>query len=335
MNSVGVGGLTLHGGYGLISRQKGLTLDNLISAQVVLANGTAVTASATENPDLFWSLRGAGAAFGIVTSFTFKTFDAPENNLVYSYTMQSSNAADMANQLAILQNFTLYDQPPELNMRLFLNSGQLTGVYYGNKTAYNAIMLPLLSKLRITPNDNAVSAKSWTDTLLAFSNGDLKQPEPYDYHETQYAKSLMPDRLSPAALTALSTYYFNTARSIGRPYYLLIDMHGGSGSAISQVAADATSYAHRNAVFKMQFYDIAWGGSYNANWYSFLNNWVKAVVDASPGEKFGMYINYADTQLTNTEAHARYWRSHYEKLVGIKAKYDPGKVFYGPQLVGS
>ncbi|KAF3033961.1 hypothetical protein E8E12_002777 [Didymella heteroderae] len=332
---VGVGGLTLHGGYGLISRQKGLTLDNLVSAQVVLADSSVVTASATENTDLFWSLRGAGAAFGIVTSFTFKTFDAPENNLVYSYTMQFSNAADMANQLAILQNFTLYDQPSELNMRLFLNSGQLTGVYYGNKTSYNTTMLPLLSKLKITPKDSAVSTKSWTDTLLAFSNGDLKQPEPYDYHETQYAKSLMPDRLSSAALTALSTYFFNTARSIGRPYYLLIDMHGGSSSAISQVAADATSYAHRNAVFKMQFYDIAWGGSYNANWYSFLNNWVKAITDASPGEKFGMYINYADTQLNNTEAHTRYWGAHYEKLVGVKAKYDPGKVFYGPQLVGS
>lgn len=241
----------------------------------------------------------------------------------------------MATQLAILQNFTLYDQPPELNMRLFLNSGQLTGVYYGNKTAYNATMLPLLSKLKITAKDSAVSAKSWTDTLLAFSNGALKQPEPYDYHETQYAKSLMPDRLSPAALTALSNYFFSTARSIGRPYYLLIDMHGGASSAISQVADDATSYAHRNAVFKMQFYDIAWGGSYNADWYKFLNNWVKIITDASPGEKFGMYINYADTQLNNTEAHARYWGSHYEKLVGIKARYDPGKVFFGPQLVGS
>ncbi|OSS51991.1 hypothetical protein B5807_03450 [Epicoccum nigrum] len=331
---VGVGGLTLHGGYGLISRQKGLTLDNLISAQVVLANSTAVTASATENTDLFWSLRGAGAAFGIVTSFTFKTFDAPEDNLVYSYTMQSANASDMANQLAILQNFTLYDQPPELNMRLFLNSGQLTGVYYGSKSAYNTTMLPLLSRLRITARDSAVSTKSWTDTLLAFSNGPLKQPEPYDYHETQYAKSLMPDRLSTAALIALSNYFFNTARSIGRPYYLLIDMHGGNSSAISQIGADATSYVHRNAVFKMQFYDIAFG-SYNSNWYSFLTNWVRAITDASPGEKFGMYINYADTQLNSTDAHTRYWGSHYEKLAGIKAKYDPGKIFYGPQLVGS
>ena len=69
----------------MISRLKGLTLDQLISANVVLADGSVVTASATENSDLFWSLRGAGAAFGIVTHFTFKTFDAPESNLVFEY----------------------------------------------------------------------------------------------------------------------------------------------------------------------------------------------------------------------------------------------------------
>ena len=310
-------------------------MDNLISAQVVLANSTTVTASATENTDLFWSLRGAGAAFGIVTSFTFKIFDAPENNLVYSYTMQSANASDMASQLAILQNFTLYDQPPELNMRLFLNSGQLTGVYYGSRSAYNAIMLPLLSKLRIAASDSAVSTKSWTDTLLAFSNGPLKQPEPYDYHETQYAKSLMPDRLSTAALAALSNYFFNTARSIGRPYYLLIDMHGGNSSAISQVGTDATSYAHRNAVFKMQFYDRVYNGNYDPSWFSFLNGWIKAINDASPGVNHGMYINYADTSLGKDEAHSRYWLGNYQKLVGVKTAWDPKRVFEGPQLVGS
>lgn len=254
---------------------------------------------------------------------------------MYKYTMTSSSAADLANQMTILQNFTLYDQPAELNMRIFMNSGELTGMYYGTKENYNKTMLPLLAKLKITASDSAVSAKSWTDALTYFANGALKQPEPYDYHETQYAKSLMSPALSPAAITAMTNYFWNTARNIGRPYYLLIDMHGGNSSAISAVPADATAYAHRNAVFKMQFYDIAWGGSYPSSNYPFLTNWVKAITDASPGEKFGMYINYADTQLSNSEAHTRYWGAHYDKLVSLKTRYDPGKVFYGPQLVGS
>jgi FAD/FMN-containing dehydrogenase len=87
----------------------------------------------------------------------------------------------------------------------------------------------------------------------------------------------------------------------------------------------------------MQFNDRIWPDSatYKPEMMDFLNGWVEAIEKASKGEKFGMYINYADTNLTNTEAHSRYWGEHYERLAGIKGAYDPNKVFEGPQLVGS
>jgi FAD/FMN-containing dehydrogenase len=77
IGSTGVGGLTLGGGIGYLSRQAGLTIDNLLSAAVTLADGSRVTASATENEDLFWAIRGGGGNFGVVSSFRFKAQEVP------------------------------------------------------------------------------------------------------------------------------------------------------------------------------------------------------------------------------------------------------------------
>lgn len=275
-----------------------------------------------------------------MTSFKFKTFTAPENNLVFNYFLSPSTATQLADVLSILQNFTMHNQTAELNMRLFLPS-QLTGVYYGNRTEYDRIITPLLTQLGSAttgrPPTGSVSSNSWLNTLSSFSNGPLPQAEIYDTHENFYAKSLMPSSLSPAALRALAEYYFSTARRITRGWYLLIDLHGGAHSAVSAVPDNATAYAHRKATFKMQFYDVLYAnaGTYNPEWFGFLNGWVKAIEDASPVGAMGMYVNYADTNLTREEAHRRYWGGHYDRLVEVKKMYDPGRVFEGPQLVGS
>lgn len=334
--SVGVGGLSLHGGYGLISRGKGLTLDNILEAQVVLANSSVVTASETTNPDLFWALRGAGAAFGIVTNFKFKTFTAPESNIVFQYFVSPSSASQLSTILTALQDFTRNTQPPELNMRLFLSGfTTFSGVYYGSRADFDKLMSPLLSKMGLSNGFGSVTTNTWLNTLTSFSNGALEQTKPYDTHETFFSKSLMPEWLSPAAIDALSKYWDANARSNSRSWYLLFDCHGGKGSAITNVSADATAYAHRNATFKMQFYDRVNSGNYDSAWFPFLNNWIKAITDASPGVNYGMYINYADTSLTKEEAHSHYWLGHYEKLATLKQTWDPKRTFEGPQLVGS
>ena len=75
--STGIGGLTLGGGYAVLTGEHGLVIDNLLEVEYVLANGSIVTASSTQNTDLFWAARGAGANFGVATSFTYQAHDQP------------------------------------------------------------------------------------------------------------------------------------------------------------------------------------------------------------------------------------------------------------------
>lgn len=113
----------------------------------------------------------------------------------------------------------------------------------------------------------------------------------------------------------------------------MVDLHGGPSSAVSQVPRDDTSYVHRDALLKYQFYDPVFGGTYPANGFAFMNGWVDAVRTAMNTTTFGMYLNYADTSLSASEAHSAYWLDHYDRLATIKRKYDPTQLFSNPQAV--
>lgn len=113
---VGIAGHILHGGYGWASHNKGLALDWMIGAHIVLADGTQVHCSATENSDLFWALRGAGSNFGIVTSFELKTFEVPQISTPFKVPLDWHSKNEKLAGVKALVEFAR-NAPAELNMR--------------------------------------------------------------------------------------------------------------------------------------------------------------------------------------------------------------------------
>lgn len=177
---VGVGGHALHGGFGVNSHSQGLALDFIVGAKVVLANATVVDCSETQNPDLFWALRGAGASYGVVAEFKFRTFVVPEVVTFYSAAInwKQEKAAD---GLKAFQEFAESGMPSELNLRMFITKdfASFEGLYWGNKSGLQAALAPLLNKT----SAKLVLAQqgTWLDQSEHFGNGmDLNQTYPYN-----------------------------------------------------------------------------------------------------------------------------------------------------------
>lgn len=151
----------------------------MIEAQVVLANSTIVTASVTENPDLFWAIRGAGASYGIITKYRFQTYPAPTLNINFLYNLDL-NQTQMRDAYLALQNYSSTSMPAEMNMRLLINGYQiqLMGVYYGTEEEFETAIEPILSK--VGNPEGQVSQKDYLDTLKNYAYGSLTQPLDYD-----------------------------------------------------------------------------------------------------------------------------------------------------------
>ncbi|OIW29381.1 FAD-binding domain-containing protein [Coniochaeta ligniaria NRRL 30616] len=329
---VGVGGHALHGGYGVSSHTKGLAVDWMVGATVVLANSTVVNASATENPDLFWAIRGAGSSMGIVSSFQFKTFVVPDTVTFFVASAPWGAQGKALNGLRAVQEFALNTMPAELNMRVFITGKfvNFEGLFYGDKAGLKSALQPLLNKTSATLQLSQEG--TWLDQLTHFGNGlALDQGHPYNYHETFYSTSLYTQALTDEQLTSLTTYWFKIAKANRRDWYLQIDLHGGTKSAVT-AQTDSTAYAHRDYLLMYSFYDrVDNAGRYPADGFSCMQNFVGNITANMAQSDWGQYVNYPDPKLSQDQAQIRYWGKHLSRLQAIKAAVDPDNVFHYPQ----
>ncbi|QRV86657.1 FAD-binding domain protein [Ceratobasidium sp. AG-Ba] len=330
---VGSGGHTAFGGYGPFSRVGGLLHDRVTAAEVVLANGTLTTASASVNADLFWALRGAGASYGVVTQWTFATFAAPPTVIGYSIDYSGGlSGSKIASLLNAWQTLAI-NAPKEMAMigvvgpdgdgGLYL---QFTGDYYGTKSAFNSVTANWASKL--SPGKITAKTYNWYDSLVA-TDGPLSttNAEPKD---TFFAKSLFTKTaVTSSQWTSFLNYLVSKGANSDTDWFVEIDLYGGQ---IKTLAADSTSFAHRDAILSFQLYASSknYKPPYPSDGISFVNGMLNAL-DPNPQ---AAYVNYVDPTLTSSQWKNQYYGSHYSRLSSIKRSVDPNNVFRFPQSIG-
>jgi FAD/FMN-containing dehydrogenase len=320
VSATGIAGLTLGGGVGWLTRAHGLTIDNLVSADVVLANGDLVRASAAEHQSLFWGLRGGGGNFGVVTSFTFRAHpldpDVFAGTLIYERTRWTEAlaawvdwTAGLPDELTTIATFMVPPTDWELGDRPLMFLGF---AWAGAERAAGEL---LVDRLRAAcPPDVAVLDRTrWLTFQSAF---DAAMPKGV----RAYWRNASFDRFDNAMIKTLAEHcraqsWIGTAA----------DVHHMEG-AFGRVADDATAFPTRSAAFWLNVYGF-WA---DASDDPARIAWVKGLSNAMRPHAMGaQYVNFLGQDETDAyaKALAAYGPAKLARLVDLKRRYDPENLF--------
>jgi FAD/FMN-containing dehydrogenase len=323
ISETGIGGLTLGGGFGWLSRLYGLSCDNVRSVDVVTADGRFLTASTEEHHDLFWAVRGGGGNFGVVTAFEYQLYPVGRivgGILVYpaeragevlrQYRAMAETAPD---ELSLLAAFASAPAapfvPPEVQGQPVL---VVFGGFFGPHEQADELLKPwralgpvvdLFGPMPYTALQTMLDALAPTGTRNYWKAENLRE-------------------LSDEVIEAL------IACNPDRPGPLSMVQVIASGGAVNRVPADATAYPHRDVPYLVHIVGMWADPAEDARGISWARETWRALHPFSAG---GVYQNFISDE-DDTAAREAYGAS-YARLAAIKRQYDPTNVFHGNQNV--
>ncbi len=326
VSTTGLSGLTLGGGFGWLCRKYGLALDNLRSVDIVTADGRLRHASGTENPDLFWGVRGGGGNFGVVTSFEFDLHEMESEVLAGLVVYPVEDAREVLRHWRSVLDESLDDLSVWANCFTAPEEDYIPEAYHGEKVVAaipfyageaeteksrkGPVGTSVVSRLREfgDPIADTVESRPFIEWQRAFDGG-------YPEGDRYYWKSHNFTAPDDGTFDVIAAY----ARSAPTPETRISITH--LGGAVNRVPPDATAYPHRDADFLVNITTRWADPERDEECISWTRAFFDALAEFATG---GTYVNLI-SEREGEESMA--YRENYDRLVALKNEYDPNNVF--------
>lgn len=312
--SVGISGLTLGGGIGYLVRKYGLTIDNMLAAEIVTADGELRYLDSNTNPDLFWAIRGGGGNFGVVTRFHFRLYEVasivggmfilpatPE--VIAAFIVAADTSPD---ELSVIANIMVAPPmpflPPEHEGKLIIMALM---AYAGETSSGEQAFAPFRA---LEPFVDMVNPMPYSE-IYQFTEIDAGPAQ-------EVAHSLFLDRIDRNVAETLINHLQATTAPMAVTQIRVL------GGAMARVPAEATAFAHRQKKYMLAIGAVYEDPNDTSEHLDWLNNYVVALHQGTEG----VYSNFLGNE-GQSRVHEAYPQSTWDRLARIKARYDPSNLF--------
>jgi FAD/FMN-containing dehydrogenase len=314
ISTAGIAGLTLGGGWGYLARKHGLSCDNLLSVDLVTPDGQFLTASASENADLFWGLRGGGGNFGVVTSFEYQLHPVgPVFAGIVAYPIQKAKAV-----LELFREVTS-TAPDELAFDVVLITLPDATPIVGMNICYNGPIAD--GELVVRPLRSAGSPVMDTMGPIPYTEAQQLIDSFYAFGLQSYWKSCFINAISDGAIDVIVAHCAQRPTPI---CHAVIEHQ--LGGAVRRANREATAFAHRDVEYSFLSAGVCADAADAEKSVRWGRDFWAAMQPYSTG---GVYVNYLGREADEGRERikAAYGPEKYARLVALKNKYDPGNLF--------
>jgi FAD/FMN-containing dehydrogenase len=312
--SVGIGGVTLGGGVGYLVRKHGLTIDDVLAAEIVTADGELLRVDAESHPDLFWAIRGGGGNFGVVTRYHYRLHEVstivggmlvipatPE--VIASFIAEAEAAPE---ELSTIANVMVAPPMPFLPAEAH---GQLI------------IMAMLVYAGEVGEGERAIApfralAEPIADMVRPMPYPEIYPPEEGDYHPTAVGRTMFVDKID-RDVGEMIVEYLLASDAVMRVAQLRV-----LGGAMARVPAEATAFAHRSSPIMVNVAAFYEGPEDLARREAWVTDFAAALRQCEDGAYVGFLGEEGEGRVREA-----YPGATWERLAGIKGRYDPTNVF--------